>query len=267
MYIGVDLKVIEGLAASVGRAGGLSEDAALAGLVRLWHRCWADKITVLSTSEVAGVFAFNMSDPHAQTRAIGALEAFGFLEAKGVMWRVRGAARYLRLHEARKRGGRASAGNLNKGKSPGLRAGPQPEVVSQLAPGSAPALSPSTEHPSPNLEAKPSPRSRVVSDRLVATFLEVRGAKYKFGKSVDGPALARLLKACDSDDEIDRRWRVGLNGVFQQAVSSIAQLDSKWNALTTGSPGASKSGLYVAPLDGERPSGLVDLSQFMPKDP
>ena len=72
----------------------------------------------------------------------------------------------------------------------------------------------------------------MLSDRLVATFLEKRKTPYKFASTIDGPALARLLKACDSDDEIDRRWRIGLDGKFRQEANTIAQLDSKWNDLT-----------------------------------
>jgi hypothetical protein len=82
----------------------MSEDAALAGLVRLWHRCWSDEIDILTGDEVAGAFAFDASSPNGSARAIGALVAFGFLEPKGEGWRVRGASRYLRLKESRRRG-------------------------------------------------------------------------------------------------------------------------------------------------------------------
>jgi hypothetical protein len=64
----------------------------------------------------------------------------------------------------------------------------------------------------------------VLSDRLVATFLEKRGTPYRFASTVDGPALARLLKLPVSDDEIDRRWRIGLDGKFSQETHTLAQL-------------------------------------------
>jgi hypothetical protein len=42
------------------------------------------------------------------------------------------------------------------------------------------------------------------------------------------------------DAEIERRWRIGLNGKFQQEIHNLAQLSGKWNALTrptdTGPP-------------------------------
>ena len=105
MFIAVDLKVIEGLAAAVGRAGAMSEDAVLAGLVRLWHRCWADEIDTLTGDEISGLFAFDAARADGSARAIGALVAFGFLETLPEMtWRVKGAERYLRLKESRRRG-------------------------------------------------------------------------------------------------------------------------------------------------------------------
>lgn len=84
--------------------------------------------------------------------------------------------------------------------------------------------------PEPEPEKKAPARNRVVSDRLVATYAKARGDKYKFAPSIDGPALARLLKACDNDDEIDARWRAGLLHADKfKRVSTLAQLDSKWN--------------------------------------
>lgn len=89
-------------------------------------------------------------------------------------------------------------------------------------------------------------RSRVLSDRLLATFLEKRNTTYRFASTVDGPALARLLKLPVTDDEIDRRWRIGLDGKFAQTTHTIAQLDSKWNALAAAESQTSGPKLHVA---------------------
>jgi hypothetical protein len=98
----------------------------------------------------------------------------------------------------------------------------------------------------------------VLSDRLVATFLEKRGTPYRFASTVDGPALARLLKLPVSDDEIDRRWRIGLDGKFSQETHTLAQLDSKWNALTKADGAQQQT--YVAPaMPAQRPEGKVRL--------
>ncbi len=137
MYIAVDLKVIEGKAAAVARAAEATEDRVLAGLVRLWHRVWCDKTDHLASATIAGCFG---SD--GLPKLLAALEAIGFLEPTGDSFRVRGAARYLRLRAALSAGGEASKGNLKRGTSPGPRAGEKPGPP----PGSVPALSPSTEH-------------------------------------------------------------------------------------------------------------------------
>ena len=80
-------------------------------------------------------------------------------------------------------------------------------------------------------EGKP-PRTRQMSDRLCSVFKEKRGSAYKFSGTKDGPALARLLKACDDDDEIIRRWGLGLTSTGWLQTNTIAQLDSKWNDLS-----------------------------------
>lgn len=109
MFISVDLKVIEGLAAQTARAASTNEDRILAGLVRLWHRVWSDGADLLSADELSGIFGGD-----GLGAVLRALVAFGFLEAKGKdVYRVRGASRYLRLKESRRRGGQARQGNVN----------------------------------------------------------------------------------------------------------------------------------------------------------
>jgi hypothetical protein len=163
MFIAVDLKVIEGLAAAVGRAGAMSEDAVLAGLVRLWHRCWADEADIFTGDEIAGMFAFDASRADGSARAVGALVAFGFLESKGPNWRVRGAARYLRLKASRRRGGQLAKRNLKRGQSPGSRAGDEPETSRDTPPAPPGSYTESPSHrvteidvPKPKRERKPS---------------------------------------------------------------------------------------------------------------
>lgn len=161
MFIAVDLKVIEGLAGAVARAAGVSEDRILAGLVRLWHRCWSDEVEDLSFLEMGGVFGSADLIP-----ILAALVAFGFLESNpGGIYRVRGAERYLRLRESKRRGGKAAVSNLKRGKSPGSSAGVLPGTLPGTHPGSTPALSPNTEHRTPNTlkeeaEAREKPRDQ-----------------------------------------------------------------------------------------------------------
>lgn len=100
MFIAVDLKVVEGLAEATARCAGVDSDRILAGLVRLWHRVWVDEADILSKSEIGGVFGAESIG-----KIIAALVTFGFLERalKG-SYRVKGAKRYIRLKESRRRG-------------------------------------------------------------------------------------------------------------------------------------------------------------------
>lgn len=100
MFIAIDLKVVEGLSDAVARAAGVHQDRILAGLVRLWHRVWADETDILTYTELGGVFGSDNQVP-----VLAALVAFGFLESQpGGTYRVRGSKRYLRLKESRRRG-------------------------------------------------------------------------------------------------------------------------------------------------------------------
>lgn len=100
VFIAVDLKVIEGLADATARAARVQPDAILAGLVRLWHRCWVDEADVFTRAELGGLFTVLELRP-----VLAALVSFGFLErARKGSFRVRGAKRYLRLKESRRRG-------------------------------------------------------------------------------------------------------------------------------------------------------------------
>ena len=97
-YIAVDLKVIEVLAPMVARGAGITEDRALAGLVRLWHRCWSTTSSTVTMSQLAGIFGGERIEEVA-----GALCA-DFLERTQDGFRVLGAERYLRLKAARRLG-------------------------------------------------------------------------------------------------------------------------------------------------------------------
>lgn len=133
--LSVDLKVIETHAPSVARAAGVSEDRVIAGLVRLWHRCWSTSRETLQRSEVAGAFG-----PDRLAELIEALEV-DFLEKQGDgSFRVRGADQYLRIKAGRRKGAEKTNAALAERRS----------SVAQASLGNA--LSPVTEHRSPNTE-------------------------------------------------------------------------------------------------------------------
>lgn len=153
----VSLKVIEVLAPMAARATGLSEAHVGWGLVRLWHRSWSLKIDTVTRVGLSGIFG-----PDRLDELIAALVDVGLLEAQEGAWRVKGADAYLRLHEARSKGGKAAAANLKRGTKPGAAsrevsreadtgttpAGPrlEPGDSREQPPGCAPGLSPFTDH-------------------------------------------------------------------------------------------------------------------------
>lgn len=229
-YIAVDLKVVEGLAGQVARSSGTSEDRILAGLVRLWHRCWATTSEVATRAHLAGVMGGESIDC-----VIEALVELGFLEPQDGGWRVRGAKRYLRLKAARK----AGAEKTNAARSRATTK-PRSRASMSVAQASLPdALSPSTEHRAPNTEALPpaapvaAPKvTREVTDALCADFTDVTGQRYLWSGEKDSAGLKALLGVATLE-EVRSRWRRGLAAPADEWAScrTVAQLRSKWNDL------------------------------------
>ena len=232
-YIAFDLDALN-RAPAAARAAGVREEDIISGLVRMWAWCFREKIAEVDAAQVRGHFGGDVA---------AALVAFGFLEARGEVWRVKGAERYLRVAEARSRGGKAASGNLKRGtRKAGGQPGAVPGVSREsaggvageqpgLTPGSVPALTPSTEHRILKASAPMAPRD---SDRLCADFAESVGSKYAWQGAKDGTALAYLLTVA-SIDEVSRRWRLGLKAPADDWAScrTVAQLRSKWNDLAT----------------------------------
>lgn len=144
-YIAVDLKVIEGLAGQVARSAGTSEDRILAGLVRLWHRCWATTTDIVSRAQLAGVMGGESLEAVAE-----ALVQLDFLEVVEGGWRVRGAQRYLRLKAARKAGAEKTNAARSRA-SLRCRSRAQTSDAQATLPD---ALTPSTEHRAPSTKKR-----------------------------------------------------------------------------------------------------------------
>lgn len=104
-YVAFDLDALN-KAPHVARAIGCAEDTILGGLVRLWAHCFREAREVVAEIEVRGLFGVDAKD---------ALVAFGFLETMENGFRVKGADRYLRVTEGRKKGGQNSKHNLIPG--------------------------------------------------------------------------------------------------------------------------------------------------------
>lgn len=163
-YIAVELDALN-VAPAVARAARVSEDAVIGGLTRLWAYCFRQQAASVSRLQVAGFFA-------TEADMVPALVAFGFLEVVGEGIRVRGADRYLRVSEARRKGGLAAKKHLIPGgrqpKAEPTESLGSPSAAAETQPrellGSTSALTPSTEHRAPNTEHRreeeaPPPRS------------------------------------------------------------------------------------------------------------
>jgi hypothetical protein len=79
--------------------------------------------------------------------------------------------------------------------------------------------------------AEPNPRWQPMVQALCEDFLAIRHSKYEWNGGGDGKALKALLER-HGDEEIRSRWRKGLKGQFSQRVSTVLQLEAKWNDLT-----------------------------------
>ena len=244
-YIAFDLDALN-VSRDVGAAAGVPEERITHGLLRMWAWCFREKTDTVQAIQVQGFFG---------TSAAPALVAFGFLAPAGADFRVRGAERYLRISDARSKGGHAAKSNLIPGgpkRSTGRASSRDPrsapaETQPSTTLGSTSALTPSTEHRAPNTESKStaplfaSPaveaeshkvKPQKDSDLLVYDFKVVTGSDYVWNGAKDGAALAALLKAV-SLDEVRTRWRRGLEAPASAWAScrTVAQLRQKWNDL------------------------------------
>jgi hypothetical protein len=240
-YIAFDLDALN-VVPHVAKATSLEPERVTHGLVGLWAYCFREATDRVTRIHLLGFFGAEMAD---------ALSAFGFLEPmEDGTFRVRGAERYLRIRASRVEGGKKAAGNLKRGKVraggepetlPGCvpaGAGEEPEVEPERAPGSGPALTPNTEHRTPNLKTLPLRRAHEPSGPGLGEALqdvfrqEKNGAAYSPDHG-DEQALRPLLAMANGDEaEIIRRWRIGLKRQRYPTISTWRELaQSKcWNA-------------------------------------
>lgn len=150
-YIAFDLDALN-VARDVGAAAGIPEERITHGLLRMWAWCFREKTEHVTDTHVRGFFG---------SACAGILLSFGFLAkadgfdcATDITYRVRGAERYLRVSEARSKAGKARAASA--GRNAGRLTSTTPAATStapahnQHTTSTAPALTPSTEHRTPN---------------------------------------------------------------------------------------------------------------------
>lgn len=113
MHIQIDVPAIEA-APDGARAGGITEDQMLAGLVRLFRWVLVKKTHHVTDTLLLGFFG---PAPSGVERLTVALVEYGHLERRPDGWRVRGAGRYTRAQEGKSKGGLAAKGNLRQYRS------------------------------------------------------------------------------------------------------------------------------------------------------
>lgn len=241
MYIAVELKVIEGVASAAARSCAASEDRILAGLVRLWHRCWTQTTDTVTLGQLAGVMG-----GEGLPEVAAALVEHGFLEAKEGAFRVRGATRYLRLKASRVEG----AKKTNEARSKSVGGKRSRASVSDAGATQNDALPPSTEHRAPSTESEktaPASRSRPekatdprhapLVEALCSIWKQRRLERYPFQ-----PRDAKAVKDMLSHSEpslIESAWVKALNHQGFPNVSTIPELQRHF-AHFVGERGASR---------------------------
>lgn len=247
----------------VARAVGMSVAEVGWGLLELWEHVWmagTDTVTELVLSGCIGP-----SDPLRE-----ALVAFGFLERlEGGAWRVKGTDRYSKAEEARSRGGKAAAGNLRRGSVSGASspAGSRllpgcPPAEPRLQPGTSPGSAPGkpiTDNQEPILTTTPPtpskqmPHSTPLVERVAEVFEAERGARY--APTFADEQAGRALLAKGSEDEVLRRWAIGLRARYP-ACNGLPDLLRNWNAYATeavnGPPSGAGRIALLRPLDAEK---------------
>lgn len=235
-YIAFDLDALN-VSRDVGAAAGIPEERVTHGLLRMWAWCFREKTASVTAVHVRGFFGIDCAE---------ALIAFGFLAREDDGFRVRGAERYLRISEARRRGAeRTNAAKRKRtpsddGPSLKRRSSDAQATLDRALPN---ALTPSTEHRTPNTEhhkdcadAQPppkapkakraeqpaDPRHQPLVRALDEVFRQARGTPYPY-KPRDFAAVKSLL-AAGTPEVILAAWRKALAHRGYPSVSSPSEL-------------------------------------------
>lgn len=198
-FVRVDLKVIEVHAPAIARATGINEDRVLAGLLRLWHRCWSVGRASVDRGDLAGSFG-----PDNLDRLVDAL-AVEFLEKhEDGAFRVRGAEQYLRIKEAQRKAAEATNRALAERRST--------DGIPSVDRTVSNALTPSTEHRAPKKE------------EALSSTLDLGPT------STPTETVVKKLHGDLTDDEWDvfEHWRVTLDHPKAVPTKERKRLIAKW---------------------------------------
>jgi hypothetical protein len=217
-HIAFDLDALP-LVPKVARSAGIQEAVVGWGLTQMWEWCWREKTDRVTTNHLRGFFGSELG---------AILVDFGFLEAAGSsLWRVRGAARYLRIQEGRERGGRNAKGNLKQ-----YRAKPAtPPADLRLTSGLPPADDRLTDRPDTGLSATSDEQLKAIAGQpATATESKPRkpSAQQAFFRWAQAEA-ARAFPARISESEPDPPI---INAQLKISMAGIGRvgLEAAWRA-------------------------------------
>lgn len=257
-YIATDLDAFDDAQAVAGSTG-LPFQHVLGGLQCVWRWCWRQKTDRVTAEQLAALFGSTVPG------LAGVLVAFGFLAVHVTAgggdgaYRVRGVDRYLRLSEARRRGGLAAKGNLVPGARQRRKSlGTSPEAAqsvpgissgSKNLAGSARAAPQAGDWGGPTLPAEADPGWHALVADLFAAFEADRGVKYD-PNGRDWKALKGLVR--HGAAEVLRRWKIGLQARYAARCSTFWDLGQRWNACAApeASQGPSRGNSRVDPNAG-----------------
>lgn len=246
---------------------GIPEEKVYRGFLKLWEACWRAKSGYVSMLLLECLF----DTPGQGERTARVLMEFGFLEKRDLGLWVCGTEKYLRVAEARSKGGKKAAanGNLRRGSSKKRRnvpaeAGEQLEASSAQPPAAAQLLHQSPKHHSPSSkEDLPPPAAAEEPGRfqrlklLLVAQIEA-ATKSKYGWLPGDPAALKRLMGFTSDDaEIQRRLGNGLKAAGYPHTPTICQLASKWNepeVRVGDAPKRAAGGRFFAAQDADKTS-------------
>lgn len=159
-YIQVDVDAIDAFD-EVATMSGISQGDAAIGLLKLWKHCWKKKVSHVSRERLETFF------PQAPAKLLKALAVCEFVDTSKDEEgpdevHVRGAEKRLGVLKARSEGGKKASKNLKQfsGSTSGsvpAQAGREPELEPVGSSGTAPGLTPTTQHPTSNIGKEPPP--------------------------------------------------------------------------------------------------------------
>lgn len=247
VFIQVEVGAISA-SSDLARAAGMSEDSALAGLVRFWHCCIRDHRRIAEFQHVSDdALRTLVASSWGREVDIGTLELLGFIRKvdKPNQWRIRGLSRYIEaekrrtaVFEARSNAGSASVRRRfekygsaqpikrtnHEQRSNKPRTDPEQTPNLDVRRNTGDEIEDISKTSASSAKNADSARRTSLSDALCSEYQRVKGVKYIFAGAKDSKALTRLLKMPISEPELVGLFGKGLVASGFANTATIAEL-------------------------------------------